>query len=115
MITRSDFWFFIHPFAGRNFCANIGIYHRICKNHYRRNYGKVLSYTSNLEGFCLLFLLHCEQRRTKIKQNVTNLLKGQNPLSYQNLHLYMIEKEYFGFVLDFEIDSFLRLGDGGDI
>jgi len=27
----------------------------------------------------------------------------------------VIEKEYFGFVLDFEIDGFLRLGERRDI
>lgn len=49
----------------------------------------------------LSFHPHCEQKRTEVREKITNLLNGQNPLSYQYLHIYQLKlilPQFYTFV-----------------
>lgn len=86
MIIHCCCEFLTHPLNLREVCASIDICHRIYRIHFQNNCGMVLSYTSSLTSSCLWFLISCERKRTEITKRNTNLLNGQNPFSYQNLH-----------------------------
>ena len=55
------------------------------------------------------------QKRTEIRERITNLLKGQNPFSYKNLHFWNKRGVYLSFEFGPEVQSFFSLFLGGDL
>lgn len=86
MIISFGFWFFIHLWLVLKFCASIDICLRIYMNHFWKSSSKVWFCTWNLKPFCRGFNSDYGQMHTRNEGNITNLLKGQKPFSYQNLH-----------------------------
>jgi hypothetical protein len=54
------------------------------------------------------------KRTLEVREKITNLLNGQNPFSYKNLHFYNKNDKYLSFIFDSKVHGFLALLGSGD-
>ena len=91
-ITRCCFLFFGSLNLILRSCGCIGTCRRTCRTLGRKMRDRVWSCTSCWVIFFPLFHNRCGRRRTALMRTITNLLNGQNPFSYQNLHFFHINE-----------------------